>query len=253
MKESITFTPAPDGLLAQLSLSAVEVQLWSAFVDLPAERVREFERGLSADERERAQRFVFERDRNRSIVSRGFLRALLSRYTGHSAQSIPIENGNKGKPHWRCGGIHFNVSHSEKLIVIGFTRVGPLGVDIEHLRVLLDAESIAERFFSPAEARNFTETPLRLRAQAFFNCWTRKEAYVKAVGDGLHIPLDSFEVTFRPGENPTLSCLGGDSERATGWSVYHLEPSPGYVGALVMNSGRLPVQAWSLDLSRESY
>ena len=251
MNDIITFMPAPSGLLPSLSLTQDEVQLWSAFADLPSERVGEFEEGLTAEERERSRRFVFQRDRRRSVVSRGFLRALLSCYSGLPAQSIPIEYGDKGKPQWPGGGLHFNVSHSENLIVIGLTRVCPLGVDVEHLRLVSEAESIAERFFSAAEAQVFCDAPPHLKPQTFFNCWTRKEAYVKAVGDGLHIPLDSFEVTLRPGESPMMSTLDGNVERAAGWSVYHLEPAPGYVGALVMNTGRLPIQAWSLDLNRE--
>ncbi len=190
---------------------------------------------LAADELERAARFHFERDRRRFVVARGVLRYLLSAYLPQAPAAHRFVYGAKGKPALANGPsepLFFNVSHSEERVLIGLTRALPLGVDIEYLRPMSDAQSIAERFFSTGEAEVFRRLPEGQQTAGFFNCWTRKEAYLKATGDGLSAPLDSFDLTLVPGEEARMLRMEGSAERAAAWSLVDLQPASGYVGAL---------------------
>ncbi len=146
--------------------------------------------------------------------------------------------GPKGKPALSpeyCGaGLCFNLSHSSELALYGLTRGGDLGIDVELRRPMPDAEQIAERFFSLSERRALRAIPKEEKSNAFFNCWTRKEAYIKATGDGLSMPLNRFDVTLTPGDPPRMLSAEGSEEKAAGWTLFHLEPAAGYVGAIAI-------------------
>ena len=245
---SPSFQPFPRDSLRNLALGEHEIQVWSAEIDQTEERVSHLEAILSPDERERAARFVFARDRIRFVVCRSVLRKLLGGYTGEPADSIGFEYGAKGKPELAGRGYCFNLAHSESLAVIGFARSGPLGVDVERIRPMPDGESIVNRFFSSAERTVFAVLPTELKLKAFFNGWTRKEAFVKALGDGLHVALDSFDVSISPGDEPRLLSFEGDCCKAADWSLFHLEPKPGYVAALAIAGRGWKVTAWSLNM-----
>lgn len=186
---------------------------------------------LSTAERERAERFVFERDYKQFVVCRGALRRVLGAYLGVPAESLVFEYSERGKPSVSmpgAPGIEFNVSHAEGLAVFAFSKAGAVGVDVESRARTVDFEALATRFFSPEEAGELMSLPAAERRDGFFNCWTRKEAYIKATGDGLSCPLDSFSVTLRPRENAAMRSV------ATG-VPYHLvafRPAPGYAGAV---------------------
>ncbi len=217
-----------------------EVQLWAATLAPPVARVDELRRLLTSEELARAARFRFDRHRRRFIVRRGVLRLLLAQYLGQSPREVRFEEGEKGKPFVPQRDsrpedqLHFNLSDSKDLAVYAFTRGAELGVDVEILREMPDAQSIAEHFFSIEEQDRLRQVPEERKSQAFFNCWTRKEAYIKAIGEGLSEPLDRFSVTLLPDEPTRFVHLGGDPRRAEDWTLLHMVPEDGAIGALAL-------------------
>ena len=212
------------------------VDLWAVDLHPPAGRVEELRRLLTPDEVERAGRFKFDRHRRRFIVRRAALRILASGYLQRDPAGLRFGEGEKGKPYVADGaeGFHFNLSDSRDLAVYAFTSGAELGVDVEILRPMPDAQQIAEHFFSVEERDVLRTVPAERKADAFFNCWTRKEAYIKAIGEGLSEPLDRFSVTLLPGEPARFVHLGGDRSRAAAWALHHLVPEVGSVGALAL-------------------
>jgi 4'-phosphopantetheinyl transferase len=185
-------------------------------------------RCLSGEEAARAARFIFQRDRARFTVAHVALREILARYTGEDAAAIALRAASKGKPYLvDHADIRFNLSHSGCWAMVAVARGREVGVDIESIRGARPTEDIAERFFAAAEVRELMGTPEDRRAEAFFACWSRKEAYIKARGEGLGIPLDSFEVSL--GQEAVLR-QAHDRER---WSMCTLQAPPGYAAALV--------------------
>jgi 4'-phosphopantetheinyl transferase len=191
-----------------------------------------FEAALAADEKARAQRFVFQPDRNSYIAARGVLRELLGRYLKKGPSEIEFDYGAQGKPALRSGwsqsGVQFNVSHSHGMALFAFAVARQVGVDVELVRPDFAGEKIAERFFSPQEVRELRSLPAAVQDDGFFLCWTRKEAYIKARGEGLQIPLKSFHVSLTPGKPARLQA--DDSSR---WSLRSLRLEGRYVGAVV--------------------
>ena len=221
------------------------VDVWSVGLDMPPAQIERLGAALSPDERERAERFHFERDRRRYVCARGALRDLLARYLGVEAADITFSYGPNGKP--ALSGrfeslLTFNVSHSGELALIAIGRDVELGVDVEAMRTMDDADDIASRFFAPAEAARLRAVPQEARTSAFFACWTRKEAYLKALGSGLAKPLDAFEVAYGAGETPALVVYGDEIETAR-WQLQALAPGAGYAGALV-TEGAVAARCW---------
>lgn len=183
---------------------------------------------LADDEHGCARQFRFEQDRRRYIVRRGRLRELLSRYLGTSPPQVRLRAGPFGKPGLAEGDVRFSLSHSHGIALFAIVRGLEVGCDIEHRDRRFAFEQIAEQFFSPLEARILRLLPAARQAEAFFNCWTRKEAYVKARGLGLSLPLNSFDVSLAPSKAAVL--LRG----CEGWSVQAFEPVPFYHAAVVV-------------------
>ncbi|HEX5761016.1 MAG TPA: 4'-phosphopantetheinyl transferase superfamily protein [Thermoanaerobaculia bacterium] len=245
----IPFPPRAAG--APLALPAGELHLWAAPLDPPAERIEELRALLAPDERARVERFRFEVHRRRFAVGRGVLRALLGAYLDVPPERLAFTYGERGKPDLApgsaaAGPLHFNLSHSHELALLAVTREREVGADVEQLRPLDDLEKIAERFFSAAEHAQLMALPEAERVAAFFRCWTRKEAYLKALGVGLAAPLDAFVVTLGPQEPARMLTLEGDAERAARWALAHLEPAPRYFGAVAVEAAGLAVRAWTL-------
>jgi 4'-phosphopantetheinyl transferase len=209
-----------------------EVHVWRVELDCGADAAAHFRETLSSDERERADRFRFEQDRIRYTVARGVTRRLLGHYSDTDAAELRFEYGAHGKPFLPGSSLRFNVSHSRGLGLIAVTRGREIGIDVEAIRNDLADEKIAERFFSPGEVTALLSLPSEERIPAFFRCWTRKEAFIKADGRGLTRGLDSFDVTLAPGEPAALLRTAPDTEEVRRWSMLALDPGPGYAGAL---------------------
>jgi 4'-phosphopantetheinyl transferase len=218
-----------------------EVQIWGIWLTASDAALSYYYSTLSLDERHRAERFRFGNLRRSYILSRGGLRILLAHYLGCAPTEIEIIGGPKGKPALRDSSrIRFNTSHSGEMALYSLTVGCELGVDVEQLRPLDDPESIAVRFFSPGEVSELLSLNPEDRGVAFFRCWTRKEAYVKAIGDGLAMPLNCFQVTLLPGVPARFVQLAGDTGIAGDWTLDHLDPEPGYLGALAYHDSRRP-------------
>lgn len=250
--EQIVFREAADRPDNPPRLSPGEVHLWSARVDLDAPRVEQLYALLDPSERQRASRFHFERHRRRHVVRTALLRSLLGGYLARPPQSIRFRFGEKGKPALAESEepkLRFNLSHSEEVAVFAFTTDCSLGVDVEFLRPMPDAEEVATRFFSRSEVAMLETVGKSQRELAFFNCWTRKEAYIKAIGDGLSKPLDQFAVSLIPGDAPRFLSVDGDQAEAHRWTLHHFEPCEGYLGALAFRGQGLRISARTIGPS----
>ena len=226
-------------------LDGSAVHVWRASLDQNASQVDRFERTLALDERSRAGRFHFRHDRDRFIVARGILRDILGRYLGRAPESLSFSYSSYGKPALISEGaeaIRFNISHSHGTALYVVTRGREIGVDLELVRDGLEIEQIAGRFFSRAEISVLCALPAQLRRRAFFLCWTRKEAYIKARGEGLSLPLDQFEVSLVPGEPAAL--MSAQRDEAFRWSLRELFPAPDYAAALAIEGRDCSVTCW---------
>lgn len=209
--------------------------------------LRLLEQLLAVDERARAGRFHFERDRRRFIAARGQLRTILGRYVGVDPRALVFSYGLRGKPflaRFETIGLKFNLSHSGELALIAVTQDRDIGVDLEEIHSLGDAEQIAERFFSARENAVLCTLPKADRLEAFFHCWTLKEAYLKATGNGLARATNSFDVGFARGETARLLSVEGESEEALRWSLVGLAPARGYVGAVAVETHDWTMAFW---------
>jgi 4'-phosphopantetheinyl transferase len=229
----------------QRSLADGEVQVWSIPLAVDPERRRRLAGLLATDETARAERFRFDVHRHRYIAGRGALREVLGAYLERPPQNLRFAYGPRGKP-WlpEHRALHFNLSHSEDQALLGVTTVAELGVDIERIRPLSDLEAVARRFFAEGEVERLFALPPAQWPDAFFRCWTRKEAYLKAVGEGLAIPLDRFEVTLTAHEPVRFLAFRDPAERVEDWSLYHLEPVAGYMAAVALRARPSEVR-WS--------
>jgi 4'-phosphopantetheinyl transferase len=223
------------------ALNSTELQIWFVNLAVSDSELPAFADVLSADERERAARFRFEKDRRRFTVCRGTLRMLLQKYLGCAADTVQFEYASQGKPRVSSHqDFCFNVSHSGDAALMAFTRGCELGVDLEHVREIPELTAVASRFFAPEEYRELVALPLSEQKQAFFQCWTRKEAYIKATGEGLLAQLDQFQVTV--GEQCRFVHINHDIEEAARWTLQNLELKEGYVGAVAYRAPARRVQ-----------
>lgn len=213
-----------------------EVHVWFVELAANAPSVDACSCSLSADERERASRFRFEHLQTAFTLSRGILRVLLGRYLALEPGRVRFAYGPRGKPRLASPetALEFNLAHSGRLATYAFAVGCELGVDIEEVRPVCDQESIVRRFFSSEECEEWLALDPSQRDEAFFRCWTRKESYIKALGDGLSMPLGGFRVSLRPGVPASLIHAAGDPAAASQWSLYSLTPADGYVGALAL-------------------
>jgi 4'-phosphopantetheinyl transferase len=234
-----SWEPRPD----RLALEADEVHVWRAFLDCDERVLHQFDETLAPDEKARAQRFVFQPDRNSYIAARGVLRELLGRYLERAPSEIEFEYGPQGKPAMRSGSserpMQFNVSHSHGMALFAFAVGRQVGVDVELVRPDFAGEKIAERFFSPQEVMELRSLPAAVQDEGFFLCWTRKEGYIKARGEGLQIPLKSFHVSLTPGKPARLQAADGSR-----WSLRSLRPGGRYVGAVVGEGRGWKLRGW---------
>jgi 4'-phosphopantetheinyl transferase len=211
------------------------IDVWSIRLDRPDDEVARLAGSLAPDERARAERFVFPRDRRRFRVARAALRAILASYLDLAPSALAFDYGPRGKPRLvGAAGLDFNLAHSHELALCAVTPGQPVGVDLEWLRPMADLLPLARTAFSAGEVAALLALPEAERLAAFFRGWTRKEAYIKARGDGLALPLDGFDVSLAPGQPPALLASRLDPAEPARWSFHHLEPAEGYLGALAV-------------------
>jgi 4'-phosphopantetheinyl transferase len=224
------------------------VHVWVIRTDHATEPVvGEFQLVLDSQERERAARYRFPKAQRSFILSRGALRVLLGRYLNTSPAGIRFTYGANGKPSLAdFASLRFNASHSGDFTALALTPDCELGIDVEQIRPLTDLQEIANRFFCPEEALELTSLSPEEQNQAFFLCWTRKEAYVKAIGDGLSAPLNSFRVSLRPDQPARLIHLAKDREAAGAWMVDDLKLAAGYAAALAYRDAERPLHRFPL-------
>jgi 4'-phosphopantetheinyl transferase len=232
-----------------LDLTAAYLHVWQISLDRSEEHVAQYWAILAADERARADRFHFERDRRRYIVARSALRSIIGHYLDVSPERLAFDYGPQGKPRLSLSTaqlpLQFNLTHSHELALCAITRAYEVGIDLEYTkRQVTDIDQLAERFFSVNENAVYRALPASERRMAFFRCWTRKEAFIKAVGDGLSHPLDRFDVTIAADQLPSIISIEGELVTTAAWSLFHLEPSADYVGAVAVHGAIQHLAGW---------
>ena len=236
--DSQIWQPPPD----QLTLSPAEVHVWRASLHASPSRLADLHTILADDERQRAARFHVDRDRDHYIVARGILRTLLGHYVQRPPQALTFSYNDYGKPALEGPNsrtpLFFNLSHSHNLVLYAVVYGRDLGIDIEYVRPDFARDQIAEQFFSPRENVELRALTHAQHTIGFFNCWTRKEAYIKARGQGLSLPLDQFDVSLTPGEPAVLLQTRDIPTEAARWSLQELHPGPGYIAALAVEGRR---------------
>lgn len=188
---------------------------------------------LSEDEQMRAAQFHFPVHRRRYVAARCALRKVLAGYLNTTPEKIAFQYNRFGKPFLVNKAMQFNVSHAGDVAVMAFASTCRVGVDVERVRADILKENIAEHFFATGEVDALHALPVEQRSEAFFHCWTRKEAFIKAIGMGLSIPLDAFTVTLDP-EKAALLDTAWRSIEASDWTLCTFRPAPGHVGALAV-------------------
>jgi len=212
-----------------------EVHVWHTELVIPKNGVAALLELLAPDERDRASRFKLESPRNEFIITRAFLRLTLSRYVNIEARELQFRTTANGKPELtKDSSVQFNLSHSAAIAVLAITRDRRVGVDVERIRENVDAIDLADRFFSPQEFEWLRSRPAPELIPSFFSCWTRKEAYVKASGEGLSIPLAGFRVMSLPGSPRLRLEVYNNPEESRRWSMWQLELGPDLRGALAV-------------------
>jgi 4'-phosphopantetheinyl transferase len=217
-----------------LQLRAEEVHVWSAALDSEQPAAQELARLLAPDERARAERFTSAVVRNRFVAARGLLRLILARYLRRDATELSFAYGKQGKPALAGDGLQFNLAHSGNQALYAISLQREVGIDIEQLCPDRDHEKLARRFFSPGEVAALESLPPELRIQAFYRCWTCKEAYLKGCGAGMSLPLDSFDVALLPDAAPALLAQRTTPEEVSRWQLFDLAPHAGYCAALAV-------------------
>lgn len=230
---------------SHLSLPENEVHLWRIELDAVAAGELRWRGILSSEEQARADRFHFARDRQNFSATRALLRILLANYAECRPEELSFVYGDRDKPSLAqspdAGRVEFNVSHSGSRALLAFARGRELGVDVEQVRNNFDHEALARRYFSAAEQEALAALPQPQRCAGFFRCWTRKEAYIKAHGAGLSLPLSGFDVSLVPGEQNALLATRPDAGEAALWSLCEVEAAEGYEAALCVRG-----QGWVL-------
>ncbi|MGD1992884.1 MAG: 4'-phosphopantetheinyl transferase superfamily protein [Anaerolineae bacterium] len=241
--DAVWATPPPD-----LALSPDEVHIWRASLVCPPGEIQAFQGVLTPDELERAERFCFQGDAERFIVARAILRAILGNYLRLKPGQIRFRYTQHGKPYLPAAakreGLRFNLSHSRGLALYAVTRGREVGIDLESLDTGFDCHPIAVRFFSQRENATLDVLPAEWRREAFFACWTRKEAYIKARGAGLGIPLQQFDVSLVPGEPAELLDSRWAPEDVARWTLRALDPGPGFAAAVAVEGQSWCLRCW---------
>jgi 4'-phosphopantetheinyl transferase len=230
---------AEDRIGSPRNLKVNEVHLWRLDLQAKACGVEKSKLILSSDEKTRAARYHREIDRQYFITVRATLRQILGSYLNADPGALTFAYSSKEKPSLdgaeASSGIEFNVSHSGNMALLAFARQRDIGVDVEQIRRDFDTGQIAARFFSAAEQRQLAALPEEQRSEAFFLCWTRKEAYIKATGKGLSLPLHEFDVSLAPKEQNALLATRPDPQERMKWVMQDLAVPEEYAAAICVS------------------
>ena len=234
-----------------ISLTPDEVHVWRVSLDYHAPYSDALAALLSPDESIKVNRYRFPQHQREAIISRGVLRLLLGHYTARQPEQIQLSYTPYGKPlliptaaSAVAGMLNFNVTHSNGYALYAFTINRDIGIDIEKIRPDAAQDGVAERFFSARELTQLRNLPRAIQSVGFFNCWTRKEAYIKARGEGLSLPLNQFDVSLTPGEPAQLLASRIDEGDAQKWTLANIQPAPGFVGALAVSGVNWQLHCW---------
>jgi 4'-phosphopantetheinyl transferase len=226
--------------------------VWRVFLGGSVRQLSHLSATLSADELERAGRFHFERDQKRFILARGMLRQILGHYVGENPQTLRFEYSRFGKPSLAhdagYGKLCFNLSHSADYALYAITPGRAVGIDIEQVRSDVAIEQVARRFFSPGEVSSIEKLDKGERHEVFFRYWTRKEAFAKAVGEGLSFPLERCDVSSMPGHGLSPIGLMDDDPGDPRWQGQDLFPGTGYVAAIAVEGGDMDLSCWAYPI-----
>jgi len=235
------------------SLSGDEVHIWCACLNQPDTFIGQMAQTLSADELKRAERFHFIQHRNQFITAHGLLRRLLVDYTNFEADRITFEYGRNGKPFlsekFSKEKIRFNLSHSNGYALFAFTCDREIGVDLEHICEFADMDKVAEQVFSTQEIAVLRSFPEAEKKEAFFKFWTRKEAYIKAIGEGFSSALDTIDISSSPLNASVFVDTGKDSGNKNHWTVQDLKPLPGFAAASAVEGDSAMHHCWRIPNS----
>jgi 4'-phosphopantetheinyl transferase len=251
MSQIMNITGSRFQIESPLALPEDEVQLWRMDLHAVGADESRWQRVLSVDEAARASRFHFARDRQRYVAARALLRTILASYLETDPGSLRFSYSEKEKPSLGAehadSNVRFNITHSGGIALLAFTRRREIGVDVEQVRHDFDPGAIATRYFSTHEQNQLADLPAEEKVDAFFRCWTRKEAYIKATGDGLSLPLSQFDVSLVPGEIDALLATRPDGSEAASWLLREAPAGPGYVAALCVRGRDWMLNDWSAD------
>ncbi len=247
MSDAVMSWPTPP---LDRTLHHDEVHVWLVAYEMFRAQIPALHLLLNGEEAKKAAQFYFEKDRRRYIVTHGLLRTLLASYTNLEPTQLGFSYNVYGKPELapslQNNLLHFNLSHTHDLIVYAFTYIRNVGIDIEYMRTTIEYEQLAKRYFSPFENAELQRLPVFLRQQAFFHCWSRKEAYIKARGLGLSLALDSFDVTVEPGAPAKLLASRESAQETNRWLFASLPMDPQYAGTLVAEGHDWHMHRWQL-------
>jgi 4'-phosphopantetheinyl transferase len=253
MDDNDIIWPSPPAV-APLDWESVHV--WAMSLEVPGDYLNRLAKMLAAAERRRAESFHFDRDRNRFVVGRGLVRTVLGRYLRARPEAIWLEYGQNGKPllagRFARSGLQFNLAHCEDLALLAVARGRVVGVDLERIRAMKGAQEMAALFCSPRENAEFESLPPGERDAAFLRIWTRKEAWLKATGNGIGQSLEEVEVSFQAGEFPRFIRLPEETGTlASRWNLQELTPEPGFIAALAMPGESAHLSCWKYKEEKE--
>lgn len=242
------WSPHPESWNQQLH----QVDIWRIFMDLSIDPAGSLDSVLSRDEIQRAAKFHFPRDRNRFILAHRTLREILARYLDGEPGQLVFSTNEYGKPSLAGNSIQFNLSHSGSIALLAVSPHYKVGIDVELERPQVEIESLGRRFFSPSEYSELMSLPGEQRAAAFFRYWSLKEAYIKAHGLGLSLPLDSFDVSLLPTRSGFLKATRPEADEAARWTLSSLDVHPGYSAAVAVENTDPEFRYWDWS-SAEAY
>jgi len=224
------------------------VDIWKICLKASDSQLSDYWQILSTEEKDRALQFYFKKETNAFIVSRAMLKTLCANYLYLKPQEIQLSYGEFGKPYLKASNLDFNISHSAGQALMAFTSGSEIGIDIEKLNPDIEIEKLVKRFFSINEAKTVLALERSQRVTAFFKCWTRKEAFIKAVGKGLSFPLDQFDVTIH--EEVKFLSINGDENLAEEWSLVSFAPEKNFTAAFSMKNKIKEINFY--DFSKET-